>query len=415
MWWLSRRVRMPMKTPGSSKGAIGWAAFVSALYSLITPVSSWSQEWFVQPTLRLQQEYNDNIRLSPVLKDNAFGTVAAGELDIRKLTDTMTFRAFAHLDGIAYSSTSVPNDGTALLRLFTTYDTSERSQLKFRGSFVRDSSLRSAADQFIDPGDLEPGISDIRVPRSRLALVPAWEYSLSERSGLELGYEFVGVGYYGGNKDPSGLQDYRFHRPALTYSYKIGELSTIKAFGEGLYFRSPGQVADDEYTGGALWGGIDHDFSETLRAELALGAYHTRFDRETIDGDKTGGLFDLTLTKNTELTEWSGTIQRDLLPSGVGSLRQVDQFVLGFYRNISPKLGFDFRTRYFRAEDLGVSPGNKRRYALVEPRLDWKLTERWLLTASYRYRWDKRRDNPSADSNRVAVAISYTWPDGPEK
>jgi hypothetical protein len=65
-------------------------------------------------------------------------------------------------------------------------------------------------------------------------------------------------------------------------------------------------------------------------------------------------------------------------------------------------------------DGLGISRTNIR----VSPNINWKLTEDWLLSASYAYRQQERPSSATigniragtVESNIFMLSINYNWP-----
>ena len=87
---------------------------------------------------------------------------------------------------------------------------------------------------------------------------------------------------------------------------------------------------------------------------------------------------------------------------------------LGARYDISERLIFLLDTSFFRNQtnnDDFITDDDQRSYYEVHPRLRWKLTRWWDVTASYRYRHQKYDgDDDSAESNAVYLSLTYNWP-----
>lgn len=369
-----------------------------------------AQEWLIDGSFKIQPEYDDNLRLLPGVKDGTFGLT--GGLDIKAKKDTgatqIDLRGVA--EGTAYSNTDIPNDGLALVDLGYRHGLSERSEIGLDGSFLSDSSLENQLD---DPADIDQGLSSYNIRRNKLDLAPSWTYALTERSGLDLAYEFIGVAY-GDNKERADLENYLYNSAVGRLFYRWTERTTVSGIPQVFGYTS--SDSENHFTGGSLSIGLEHRFSETLSAALAFGGYNTDFDIDDQTSSASGGLFSASLIKRGERTRVRGLVSRTLRPSGSGQMREADQVLLGVKRSITPQVDFSFRARYLKTRNIGVGNSNERQYVLVEPGITWHLNERLDLAATYRYRSkeDQGIGETTAESNQGVVSLIYNWPSAPD-
>ena len=385
---------------------------LTALCLLAVSTHGYAQQWFVNSSAKIQPEYEDNVRLRPDGNDSTFGLTGGVTVEAQKASEVMEIAIQGLLEGTTYSESDVPDDGFASLGLDYSLKATERSEIDLDASFVNDSTLRTVTNEIIDPGDIDPGISSFRVRRNKLDISPAWTYALTERSGVELGYDFRGVDY-GNKKGRAGLEDYLYHNGLGRVFYRLTENTTVSGTLEGFHYSS--SDSDGESDGVLLLAGIEHRFSETLFGDLAGGGYTTDVDVDSVQDSESGALFSASLVKRLERTRLRALVSRDLLPSGSGQVREADQLVFSVKYEVTPRLDFSFRTRFLKTENIGTANSNKREFILAEPSLVWQLSERLDLLAVYRYRYrDDKTIGDTADSNRVFVSLVYKWPGGPD-
>ena len=171
-----------------------------------------------------------------------------------------------------------------------------------------------------------------------------------------------------------------------------------------------GGIYTNETDTSALFQQADADFL------LAQGF----MDQQTVDSkfanqvsSSQGWLANVTLTKDTGLTQYVGKFGVDVLPSDVGAQVESLELTGDLFRQISPLLDFSLRARAYEPDTLNASNTNKfqRRFISVEPKLIWRFSRAWTAAASYRYRRQKSRvDTQSGESNALLFSLKYTPP-----
>ena len=137
----------------------------------------------------------------------------------------------------------------------------------------------------------------------------------------------------------------------------------------------------------------------------------TELNAEQIEND--GFLASTSLVYDAGATRYSARFAVDVLPSSVGSRVETNELTGQLDHKLSRRLDFSLRARAFEPDRLGATPDNDfaRRFISFEPRIQWKYTRNWTVSAAYRYRRQRARSAPeSAESNAVLFAIKYTPP-----
>jgi len=182
--------------------------------------------------------------------------------------------------------------------------------------------------------------------------------------------------------------------------------------------------------------GYDRAFTPTLNVGVQVGVYTNKTDdsellrindttnfgddlvklQEEIDklvSTNTGYLANITATKSTGITRYSGKFGVDVLPSDVGAQVESLEAVGDLFRQMGPLLDFSFRVRAYEPDALNTDKDNKfsRRFLSLEPKLIWRFSRAWTVAGSYRYRRQKSQsDDSSGQSNALLFSLKYTPP-----
>ncbi len=193
----------------------------------------------------------------------------------------------------------------------------------------------------------------------------------------------------------------------------------------------------------SLIGGWRRKFSETLEANLALGARRTTTDQDVLVAlPGFEGLEPLCLapfnqplcqTVSQSQTDWGAVVRASvnkrwgettrlradfdysLQPNGNGDLTDTANLKLRASHSLSARLSGTLRINALYSRVSGSlaardSSSNRDVYQIV-PGLSYALTEDCRLNFDYRYTWRRlQRDPSAAESNAAYVTLTYNWP-----
>ena len=133
----------------------------------------------------------------------------------------------------------------------------------------------------------------------------------------------------------------------------------------------------------------------------------------SLETETDGWLANVSLTKDAGLTRYALRFGVDVQPSSVGSQVEAQELIGDVYRKIGPLLDASLRVRLYEPDRLGANPDDRfaRRFLSFEPKVIWRFTRAWTAAASYRYRRQKSRVDPtSGESNALLFSLTYTPP-----
>lgn len=393
------------------------SAIFPILCLLAAPRLSFAQTWVVQPTVRVEQGFDDNFRLEVDDPDEVFTTRLVGEAKLSRIAENMELAGLVRLDAVSYSGDDSDLRDRNNQLLDGTYDfEGERSTWSVRGTLRRDTLLRTVRI-FDDPEDvtLEPdddvdeGLVRENIRRDRLTIEPVWTYSLTERGGPRIAYRFRGRRY--DNEEGTSLSEFDEHTLTGEYGYQFTEKDQLNTGVDLTRVHRADEDRDDDSI--VVRTGIEREFSETLRGSADIGYRATTFDVDSPEEDTDDGLVvRIRGSKRTGLTTFAGQLEQNVTPSGSGEL--VDKIELRFNvsRRLSEVLRFTFRSRLFETETDRVRAEEvTRRFLSLGPRLRWRLGRAFSIDGSYEYRREKIDGDPdSAESNAVVFSLNYTKP-----
>ena len=241
-------------------------------------------EWYVEPSMDSSWTYDDNrtletndseksdstLRVTPTI---VFGR-AAPAFDIR---GSAALRVNRSSDGEINDENL--DDTNQFFRLLSNYRT-DRHRWRLNASLTRDTTLRDSIDNRASDAVAEPEAGDvadpnigqdrIRVRRNRVRINPSWDWRVTERTDLDLAYNFDRLNY--GNAKGTTLTDQTSHRGTATLSYQLSQADTVRGIATVRRFETDDSESQfDTYTAGL---GYRHESSETFFAEFDGGLTH---------------------------------------------------------------------------------------------------------------------------------------------
>jgi hypothetical protein len=383
---------------------------------LLWMAPAWADQWSAIPAVQFRTEYDDNRSLTTDSPVSVWAATVSPWLDLSRATPTSSTDVGARLVFNRYSDENVRDTDVQ----FVTLDQRIKTRLNrfgLDGSYKRDtvfSTISEAAetdetgglDEAPDAVDLN--LVSVEVRRNRLALQPTWTRLLTERTSLNLQYEFRNVDY---ENRGTFLVDYRDQSAAVSLAYELTERDRLELGIDGDLYDAPDSNRESDNYGVQV--NLGHAFSRTLRGMFALGARATSFEIDGERGKSRGLLFDASLIKQ-ESTAMSYRLsaQRSVLPSGVGALVQSDIIRATVTRRLSPRLSVSLRASALKSESLSVDRGPVNRfYYNIEPGFRWRVTRLWTIDGSYRHRAQKYEEtDETAVGNAVFLSVNYAWP-----
>lgn len=384
-------------------------------------------EWSIEPSISLNEEYNDNIRFATLPHPGVLQSRLSPSIIFSSKTEVSEVRGSARLNINRYTGDPLVSDRNDKIFSLLTRLQSERDAWAMNASYTQDSTTESEA--------VATGIVQPRTQRTARSLAPSWTRSLTERTSLKLDYSYQDVKY----AEHINLNDYTSQQVGGTLQYRLtqqDQVSLSASYSKTDYapetavsntspfYFSTTTVNKSDRRNVQL--GIDHEFSETLSGSVTLGIRNSLSIKEqnqalclgficaapvsaTSETRGDGSLFSANLDKKFESSKVSGFASRDTNASGSG-LVQTDKFGVSLINNLTENLTGSLGATAYHTQYIGViAPGS--RYYTFEPKLNWHFTEWWTLDAGYRYaRSEPGSANNATISNAVYLNLGYNWP-----
>jgi hypothetical protein len=392
------------------------------IWAQLAADSCLAAEWSVEPSVSLREEYTDNFFFTTGARSSVWGTTLSPEVKFSRKSETLETTGGLKLNFNRYSGEEGLDTEDVFLTFLSSYR-AERNTLGLNINATRDSTLLSEL--------AETGVVQARRQRDQLIVNPSLSRLLTETTLIKIEYIQRDTNY----EDAPGtsLIDYRDQAAAATLQYTLSA-RTVLSF-SAYYDRFETDPANFEAKTHGIQTAVNHQFSETLRGELGLGAYKiestvasqalvctgpvllgtcfgqlTRVTSST-EESTSGYTLSANLEKRWETTVLSGRLSREISPTGVGSLVQVDTLSASWIHDLSPTLKASIGASAYRSRYIGdIVSNSDSQYYNFEPRLSWRMTEWWTLDAGYKHSRVEYENSGDATANTVYLMLSYNWP-----
>ncbi|MGA7800519.1 MAG: hypothetical protein WCC36_06880 [Gammaproteobacteria bacterium] len=384
-------------------------------------------EWFATPKVSARAGYNDNLTITTQPHSSVRELDVSPEVSFGRKTETSGITGQARIDARRYWGQSGLNTNDRLLNLHM-YDNAERMGWTLDGNITKNTTLQSELN--------DTGLVLQRTPRLSRSLSPGWNYLISQKTQLKLGYRYQDVRY----PDQATLvyQDYRINAGTATLSHQYTQRLQLFATGSVTYYRTtknqlPARGEFDAHYD-TVQAGASYAFSQTLNATLSAGLRRSTTTINTqnpvyattpfgpiflgygspVDVTQTGSgsVLNASLQKQLQTGTLSANLSRNVQPTGYGGLVETDRLDLSGNHRLSVTFSESLDLSLYRTKAISSTATNlDRTFVRVEPALAWNMTRWWRLQGSYRYaRQRYTNQSETATQNAVYVTLAYTWP-----
>ena len=400
---------------------------VVTLAALVPSVAA-AQAWSVQSGVAARGEYNDNYFLTPTNQQSAFTASVSPFVTAARRTETTDVTALLAVGLNRVWGPSPTTDYVSGRLGLNGVVNDERSTWTGGISFVRAPLLQSAQTQ--------TGVALVRADSDAATVNGTYTYALTERWSVG-----ATAGWYWNSYDAvERKRKYAIRQPRLLRRCYPGLpiLGANPAYGRSDFF-----ALRERYHAKRCRDDDARDRARVFAAANRVGVGRRFLERHRDDADRTrvpnrrrfcATPASCSRCRSPAVSEGATAVRctavgsampfRNALGSPLPSSQSLaawqhrhcyeDQSCLGldsrtsFSERLTGRLGVGYTQTKFPA---GLSGSFANEYYLGEIGASFRLAERWILDAGYRYARADYADNPSQPtSNVVFVSIAYNWP-----
>lgn len=365
---------------------------VSLLALIALPATA--ADWRLEPTANSGVDYIDNPRLIPGSEQSYAGARAELSAAASVNTEALSLNLVPRFVYARYPDDPLldRSDKYVTLSARKLYET-----VTWSGSanYTRDTTITSEFGL--------TGLQDVNRDHEAVSvtLAPTWQMSERAQTGVQL--YALDTTYK--DAEFTGLLDYTYGLAALNGNYVVNETVVMgfqASVGELEVPLTERRSRDIDASLSGEW-----QFAEHWRVRAAYGP--TRVESQT--GDSQGHIYSASITKENLRSNMRLALERDVTPTGRGTLVTRDQVSLASSYHMTPRTTWNLTLRAVRTTDAIDVPGipaQTNEFASIESNVGWRFAEHWrvLLAASGRYLKYEQR---AADAEGFSVSVGLAW------
>ena len=372
----------------------------------------------------LRQEYNDNIFFDANNPESDFITTGIFAADLGYETERLQAHAVGRWEGYTYLDNNDLDDVDQEYRLSLDYRFTPRLKGGLSGAYIRDYRRDREAEA--------TGVVFGNEERVRHEAETAWEYLLTEITALNFSATYWNDDY---EREPSFREEFR---DLEAYGGTLGLSRALRFFNRPTYgrvnlgyYHYEYETSETDYYYLNL--GFSTQFHEAYTLLLDVGPRYTENEypvtrltpapipgfffvvEDTETSSDWGGSGRLSLSYDGEKTRWEGTLSQEITASS-GQNQTVERTEASFdwrhwftweWRGI-------LHLRYFinqsDRDTVDVNDVDENVF-VAHPQMLYRFNQDWSLRSSYRYTWEKDRENDTTtERNQVMVEMVYNLP-----
>ncbi len=372
----------------------------------------------------VSEEYNDNIFFDARDTESDFINTGTFGLDLGYETERLQTHAIGRWEGYTYLDNSELDDVDQDYRLSLDYRLNPRLKGGVAGVYIRDYRRDREAEA--------TGVVFGNEERVRFEAQTSWEYLLTEITALNFSAAYWNDDY---EQDPAFQEEFRDLEAyggtlSLSRALRFFNLPTYGRVNLGYYHYTYETSETDSYY---LNLGFSTQFHEAYTLLLGAGPRYTESEypetrlvpapiagfffvvRDTETSSDWGGSGRLSLAYESEKTNWEAALSQEITASS-GQNQTVER----------TEARFDWRhwftwewrgmlhLRYFinqsDRDTVGVNDVDEDVFVAL-PQVLYRFNQDWSLRGSYRYTWEKDRENDTTtERNQVMLEMVYNLP-----
>lgn len=399
------------------KFSIAWKTLVTFIV-LFYAVSVHSKEYLLEADVDARTEYNDNLFLTDQEHDAVKGIIITPSLAGFIKEENWQAYIQARLRSQNYSDSDLSGNDQ-LFDLTGKYNL-ERNIFSVNISHNLDSNLSSSSTDF-------GTIVGQRVDRKSQSITPQYTRLITERLVLQLSYTYSDVDFI--DAEDTGFVPYILQSGTGAFIYDFTERDKITFSLSAVDYASRNELVTYQLFQTRI--GIDHEFSETLSGDFAVGVSRqdtTNLQTQTfdffgqpitisqeIDSNNRGLVFDAGIKQILETGKFEGRISRSDRTNSFGGLDVVNAINIIYTDKLTQLWRYIISSRYEDIKSVSTSTNRTDRETFyLNSVVYYSINRNWDISASYRYTARKfssdTSNNRAPHSNRIYFGLTYNFP-----
>jgi hypothetical protein len=379
----------------------------------VGPGSAAAANWELLPRVEAGGTYNDNYRMANTSASElqVYGPYVDAQLSAALISERSKLEIVPRVRSDDFPTDHADQSTDGYLDIDGDYKTlrSDFTALaQYSDQTVIYSELLPATFPGVGLGQVVNGVSGLVSERNRQQLgrvAPGYSYDLTQRAHLNLMADVEHASY---QKNLPGEVGFSNYLGSAGLGFDVSPLSvfTVTALADHFVPQVGGQTTN-RYGVNLQW---DLRHSQIMHFYARLGASHTEAQTGIGTVSNNGVTGGMGVDLRYQVTEVTLDALRDFAPSGAGAVVITDELRFRVLHAFEPRLSGFLGARGYRMRgqaSQGPLAITGEDYAAAEAGVDYQITQKYRLEATYDLTWQRFQGTPSAASNAVALAIIY--------
>jgi len=293
---------------------------------------------------------------------------------------------------------------------FSRYN-SQDPRLNWQQAWIRERALFNLNIGYTETEqreDAEEDLGDFSTQNTvkTYTFAPAYNYQLTQRDNLGLSF-----GYTERQYSEATSSDNQSYTLGGNWAHDLSERTILRANLSYTNYEAQGALTE---TKSDIWRasvGATYNWSERTTLTALLGANWQDLEERTVllnqstQSTNSGSLASVQWNHQTLQSTYTASYSRDLSPSSDGAVREQDKLSLGWRYELSELSNVSVNGSWLQSTD----DTQTREFMSFSPAYSRQLSRNMTLGARYDFKYQKREDEPSADSNQIQMNLVYKF------
>jgi len=369
--------------------------YLLSVFFIVTPVEA--EEILITPTLEVSGAYDSNIQFESNDEKADYSHIAIPKLNMAMGSERYNMGVTAQILFLRYSKEKDLDTEKYQCQLSGDYRLTQKTSIATSASYTRDTTLDSELE--------ETGRVTKRENRERYFYEASSFHRLSELSDINFLYRYTKIEY-----ESEKLVDRDGHGIDALYQRWFNDRLDTLIIKPSFYRSDTDDKTTLSYYGASI--GWAHTFSDTLAMSNLIGYGNTVTETDTNNTIDQTISVNISLINSGEIFFFRTGFQSNIRIDSEGDLIEVDRLYFKSTRALTERVRFSFDANLYLTRQVDVYDDYDSIYYDIKPGLSYAVTEKWYLSAFYRYSYEYDNmvnENQSLDRYVVGFTLSYSF------
>lgn len=357
-----------------------------------------AEEILITPTIVVNGAYDSNVYFDSGDEIADYSHMAIPKLNMGMRSERYNLDGSAQITLLRYSKENDLDTENYQCGLSGESRLTQKTSIATSASYTRDTTLDSELE--------ETGLVIKRENRERYFYEASSFHELSGLSDINFLYSYTKIEY-----ESESFVDRDSHGLQASYQRWFNDRLDTLIIRPSFYRSDTDDKTTINYYGASI--GWAHTFSDTLTMSNLIGYGNTVIETDTENTRNHAITANISLIKSGEIFFFSTGYQSNIRIDSSGDLIEVDRLYFNSTRALTERVRLSFDANLYLIRQVDSVTDYDNRYYDIKPGLGYVVSDRWYLSAFYRYskEYDKTvNEDQSFNRYVVGFALTYSYP-----